>query len=153
MRAGFYWWPLVLGLAGCGEGAGPTDYMSIAGGGLTFNYRYSQMTMVVVGKQLRPLPEGGKVVAYFEVPGQNQKQEVSRDVVAGKLVYKLESKYLTGIKKDQKISATLVVVDKDGKEVDRDVLTRTSDVDQSTLPTKPLVDPSSPNYAPQLENL
>ncbi len=34
--------------------------------GLTFNYRYSEATMVVVGKQMTPLPEGARVEALFD---------------------------------------------------------------------------------------
>jgi len=47
----------------------------------------------------------------------------------------------------------VAVLDSDGKKLDRDETQFTSDVDQSTLPTKPLMQPDRPNYVPQLENL
>lgn len=139
-------------LTGCGE-EGPTDYLAIAGGGLTFNYRYSQATMVVVGKQLKPLPEGATVEALFDIPGKKQRESVTRPVQPGKLTYKLESSYLSGIEKGVPLKVTLRLVGADGKELDRDETQYVSDVDQSTLPTKPLVQPDKPNYVPQLENL
>ena len=139
-------------LAGCGED-GPPDYLSIVGGGLTFNYRYSQATMVVVGKQMTPMPEGARVEALFDIPGGGAREVVSRPVMQGKLTYKLESSFLKGIKKGEPLKVTLRLVGADGKELDREETQYVSDVDQSTLPTKPLVDPSKPNYVPQLENL
>jgi hypothetical protein len=139
-------------LASCSDD-GPRDYMRIAGGGLTFNYRYSQATMVLVGKQIYPLPEGSSVQALFDIPGEAEPERVSRPRVEGKLSYKLESKYLTGIKKGVPLKAVLLVVDKDGREIDRDETTFTSDVDQDKLPSKPLMKPDVPNYIPQLENL
>jgi hypothetical protein len=142
-----------LALAGCGDADAPVDYLKIAGGGLTFNYRYSQATMVVVGRQMLPLPEGAKVEALFDTPGQTERERVSRPAIAGKLTYKLESSFLRGIKKGVPLKVTLLVIDADGKEIDRDETQYVSDVDQDKLPTKPLVDPSKPNYVPQLENL
>ncbi|MCA0431979.1 MAG: hypothetical protein LCH46_01840 [Proteobacteria bacterium] len=139
-------------LAGCGDD-GPPDYLAIAGGGITFNYRYSQATMVVVGKQLTPMPEGARVEALFDIPGAKDREVVSRPVMKGKLTYKLESSYLTGIRKGEPLKVTLRLVAADGQELDRVETQYTSDVDQSTLPSKPLVDPSKPNYVPQLENL
>jgi hypothetical protein len=141
-----------LSLAACGD-SGPKDYIRIAGGGLTFNYRYSQASMVLVGKQMAALPEGGTVEALFDIPGEAAPERVSRPVIVGKLTYKMESKFLTGVKKGVPLKVVLRVLDKDGKELDREETAFTSDVDQDTLPTKPLVDPKSPGYVPQLENL
>jgi hypothetical protein len=140
-------------LAGCGEDDKSTDYIKIAGGGLTFNYRYSQATMVIVGRQVTPPPVGSSLEALFDIPGESARDVVSRPFMPGKLTYKLESKYLTGIKKGVPLKVTLRVVDPAGKELDRVETQYTSDVDQSTLPSKPLVDPSKPNYVPHLENL
>ena len=139
-------------LAGCGEDT-PRDYVRIAGGGLTFNYRYSQATMVVVARTISPLPEGGKVEALFDIPGEAMRETVSRPVIQGKLTYKLESKYLLGIKKGVPLKVTLRAVDAQGIVLDTEETAYISDVDQDTLPSKPLVDPSKPNYVPKLENL
>jgi len=139
-------------LAGCTEN-GQTDYMKIAGGGLTFNYRYSEARAVIVGRQVTPLPEGSSVEALFDIPGETRRERVSRPSIEGKLIYKLESSPLTGIKKGVPLKVTLLVIDATGKEIDREETQYVSDIDQEGLPTKPLVDPSKPNYVPQLENL
>jgi hypothetical protein len=148
-------WNLVFAvflLAGCGEN-GQTDYMKIAGGGLTFNYRYSEARAVIVGRQVTPLPKGANVEALFDIPGETRRERVSRPAIEGKLIYKLESSPLTGIKKGVPLKVTLLVIDATGKEIDREETHYVSDIDQEGLPTKPLVDPSRPNYVPQLENL
>lgn len=144
----------LLLLAGCGEeDGGPRDYLAISGGGITFNYRYSQATIVIVARQIYPMPEDAVVAALFDLPGTGVREKVQRPVVKGKLSYKLESGYLTGIKKGEPLKVTLLVLDAAGKELDREETQFTSDVDQSSLPTKPLVQPDKPNYVPQLENL
>lgn len=142
-----------LMLSGCFGDDTPADYMKIAGGGITFNYRYSQANLVVVGKRLAPLPKDASVVALFDVPGEATRQRVSMPVHDGKLTYKLTSKNLAGIKKGVPLKVTLLLVDADGTELDRDEMTRTSDVDQDSLPSEPLTDPSSPAIVPQLWNL
>jgi hypothetical protein len=140
-------------LVGCGGETGQIDYMKIAGGGLTFNYRYSEARAVIVGRQVTPLPQGASVEALFDIPSETRRERVSRPAIEGKLTYKLESSPLTGIKKGVPLKVTLLVIDAAGKEIDREETQYVSDVDQDGLPTKPLVDPSKPNVVPQLENL
>jgi hypothetical protein len=148
---------LVLGLSvflsGCGDDTGPKDYLAIAGGGLTFNYRYSQATSVVVAKMLSPLPEGAVVEATFDLPGNQGQERVERPALVGKLSYKMESSPMKGIRRGEPLKVTLLVRDAKGLVIDRDETRYTSDVDQSDLPSLPLVQPDKPNYIPQLENL
>ena len=144
---------LFLLVAACSDGSGPKDYMKIAGGGLTYNYRYAQATMVIVGRQVSPMPEGSMVEALFDIPGEAARESVTRPAMKGKLSYKLESKYLNGIRKGVPLKVTLRVLDANGVELDREETQFTSDVDQSTLSNKPLVDPAKPNYVPLPENL
>ena len=68
----------LLLLTGCGEDDSPKDYLKIAGGGLTFNYRYSEATSVVVAKQMSPLPAGSIVEATFALPGGQGQERVER---------------------------------------------------------------------------
>jgi hypothetical protein len=143
----------LLFLTACGEDGGPRDYVAIAGGGITFNYRYSEATMVVVARQIYPMPEGAVVAAMFDLPGSHAREKVQRPAIKGKLSYKLESGFLKGIKKGEPLNVTVLVLDAAGKELDREETKFTSDVDQSHLPSEPLVRPDRPNYVPQLENL
>ena len=142
---------LALALVGCNEADAPLDYIKIIGGGLNFNYRYSQAFIIVVGRQVSPMPDGSVVEAIFQVPGAPPEQKVRSPRIEGKLIYKLQTEPVLGITKGGTYRVTLRLLDKDGTELDRDETTYVSDVDQSTLPTKPLVD--GPAYTPQLENL
>ena len=135
----------------CGEESGPKDYLKIAGGGITFNYRYSQAGMVVVAQQKYPLPEGSTVEAQFDLPDQNARQTVTLPAMAGKLSYKLQSDPLTGLKKGGEYNVTVRLIDKTGKQLDRDDRIFISDEDQINLPTEPLVEDIA--LTPKLENL
>ncbi len=138
-------------LSACGDDGSPKDYLKIAGGGITFNYRYSQASMIVIAQQKYPLPAGSTVEAQFDLPGQKVRQIVTQPAMEGKLTYKLQSDPLLGFKKGGEYNVTIRLLDASGKELDRDDRVYVSDVDQSTLPTKPL----APDYAytPHLENL
>ncbi|MFO1032710.1 MAG: hypothetical protein U1E15_00905 [Hyphomicrobiales bacterium] len=139
-------------LTGCGE-SGPKDYVSIAGGGLVFNYRYSQATMLIIAKQVSPMPADGTLVAEFTLPGGAGIDRQTSKVMPGKLTYKLESSVLHGIRKGEPLKVLLTLQGPKGEVLDREETVFTSDTDQSTLPSKPLVQPDKPNYVPQLENL
>lgn len=139
-------------LAACGGDDGPVDYMKIAGGGLTYNYRYNEARAVIVGRQITPLPAGASVVALFDVPGENRRERVQRPAIDGKLLYKLDSSPLSGLKVGTSLKVTLLVIDAAGQEVDREEKVFVSDVDQSKLPQKPLVDTSQPQVVPRLED-
>ena len=141
-----------LTLVGCGDNQKPKKYLQFMGGGLTFNYRYSKATMVVVVRRVSPIAEGGKFVALFEVPGEAARQRVEVPNNPDTLTFKLESKALTGIKKDVPLHVTVFAVDEKGLQLDEYKTQFVSDVDQDTLPTKPLMDPNKPGYVPLPEN-
>ena len=140
-----------LMLAGCGE-SGLIQYLKIAGGGIQFNYRYSQASMVVVAQQTHPLPADSHVEALFDVPGTNTRENVSSPAIEGKLSYMLQSPKLTGFTKGGKYNVTIRLIDKTGKELDRKDTVFTSDEDQSTLPDKPLVDDPLA-FTPRLDHI
>jgi hypothetical protein len=143
---------VALLLAGCGDDK-PKKRLKIAGGGLTFNYRYSQASIVIVAEAKGDIPEGAKIEALFDKPGTTERDNVTEPVMTGKLAYKLQSSPMLGIKKEEVFKVTVRLLDKAGIELEREETQFKSDQDQSTLPSKPLVDPSKPNYVPQLENL
>jgi hypothetical protein len=139
-------------VAGCGDGA-PKKKLKIAGGGLQFNYRYSQASIVIVVQTKGELPEGAAIETLFDKPGTTERESVSQPIFVGKLAYQFQSSPMLGIKKDEVFKVTVRLLDKAGIELERQDTEFKSDQDQSTLPSKPLVDPSKPNYVPQLENL
>jgi hypothetical protein len=130
--------PVLLLLAACGESDGPRNYLKITGGGIKFNYRVSEATMVLMAQQTYPLPQGSKVEAQFDIPGKQTRQTVTWPAEEGRLTYGFESQPLQGITKDTPYKVTLLLVSADGKELDRKETTFSSDVDQSELPDKPL---------------
>ena len=140
-------------LVGCGDNSKPKKYLQFMGGGLTFNYRYSKATMVIVVRRVSPIAEGGKFVALFEIPGELTPDRVEIPNNPNTLTFKFESRGLKGIKKDVPLHVTVLAIDEKGVELDRYKTQFVSDVDQDTLPTKPLMDPNTPGYVPYLENL
>jgi hypothetical protein len=142
-----------LTLVGCGDNQKPKKYLQLMGGGLTFNYRYSKATMVVVVRRVSPIAEGGKFVALFEIPGQAIPDRVEVLNNPNTLTFKLESKTLKGIKKGVPLHVTVWAINEKGVQLDEVKTQFVSDVDQDTLPTKPLMDPNTPGYVPYLENM
>ena len=140
-----------LTLTACGDDNAPKQYLKIAGGGIIFNYRYSEASMIVIAQQKYPLPEGSTVEALFDIPGTATRQSVTLPAMEGKLTYKLQSDPLTHITKGGKYNVTIRLLDKMGKEMDKQDQIFISDEDQSTLPSKPLV--KGLDFKPHLENL
>jgi hypothetical protein len=145
--------PLYLAVAmllgGCGDD-GPPSYLKIAGGGIQFNYRVSEASMVVIAQQTQPLPPGSTVEALFDVPGTTQRQSVSLPSLDGKLTYRLQSEKLMNITKGGQYKVTIRLLDSSGKQLDSRDTVFVSDEDQATLPTKPLVDDLA--FTPHVEH-
>jgi hypothetical protein len=147
---------LVLGLfflVACGDSQKPKSYVQFLGGGLTFNYRYSKASIVVVIRRVFPMKEGSKFVVLFEIPGETAPQRIEAVNNPEALDFKFESKALTGIKKGVPLHVSILAVDGKGAQLDEIKKEFVSDIDQDTLPTKPLMNPDKPGYVPQLENL
>jgi hypothetical protein len=141
----------LITLSACGDDGAPKDYLKIAGGGLVFNYRVSQASIIVIAQQKYPLPKDSVIEAQFDVPGTNTRQTITLPAMEGKLTYKLQSDPLTNIVKGGSYNVTVRLLDSKGIQLDRDDHAYVSDVDQSTLPSKPLVE--GPDFKPHLENL
>lgn len=134
-------------LGACDSG----DYVKIAGGGISFNYRYSQAFMVVIAQQRRPFPQGAIVQALFDVPDSPNRAIVQLPAMEGKLTYKLQTEPLLGFTKGGNYKVTVALIGTDGKIIETHDTIYTSDVDQSTLPKKPLVE--GLEFTPRLDNL
>lgn len=134
----------VLGLAGCGEDPS-TPYLEYAGGGFVFNYRTANHYYGFVVRQKRPLPEGGRLEVRFELPG-GQEEKAAEKIVPGRLQYKFQTGDIDGIEANHPYKAVLVLLDAEGKEIERLEHSFKTDVEQSSLPAKPLV--VGPGYQP-----
>lgn len=144
---------VAMSLVACSDNQKTKPYLKFMGGGLTFNYRYSKATMVVVVKTVTPMHEGGKIQAQFEIPGELAVQIVELPINPESLIYKLESKALLGIKKDVPLHVSVLAFDEKNVQLDQIKTQFISDIDQDTLPTKPLMDPNKPGYYPLPENM
>jgi hypothetical protein len=140
-------------LVACGENQKPKNYVQFLGGGLTFNYRYSKASMVVVIRRVSPMKEGSKFVALFEIPGESAPQRIEVANNPDALDFKFESKALTGIKKGVPLHVSILAIDEKGAQLDEIKKQFVSDVDQDSLPNKPLMDPNKPGYIPLPENM
>lgn len=140
-------------VVGCSDVQQKKNYLKFMGGGLTFNYRYSKATMVVVVKTVSPIHEGGRIQAQFEIPGEAAVQIVELSVNPESLIYKFESKALSGIKKDIPLHVSVLAFDENNVQLDQIKNQFVSDIDQDSLPTKPLMDPNKPGYVPLPENM
>ncbi len=140
-------------LFGCGDSQKPKSYVQFIGGGLTFNYRYSKASIVIVIRRVSPMNQGSKFVCLFEIPGEATPQRIEVANNPDALDFKFESKALTGIRKGVPLHVSILAVDEKGVQLDEIKKQFVSDVDQDTLPSKPLMDPNTPAYVPQLQNL
>jgi hypothetical protein len=140
-------------LFGCSDSQRPKTYVQFIGGGLTFNYRYSKASIVVVIRRVSPMNQGSKFVCLFDIPGEAAPQRIEVANNPDALDFKFESKALTGIKKGVPLHVSILAVDEKGVQLDEIKKQFVSDVDQDTLPSKPLMDPNTPAYVPQLQNL
>jgi hypothetical protein len=125
-------------LSACGEDAS-SPYLDFAGGGFIFNYRNAEAFYGFVAKPLRRLPEGAVIEARFDMPGKVEPFVTSEKVVPGQMQYSFKTPFLTGIEKDHEYKAVMRLLDSSGKELARYERSFHTDVDQSTLPSKPLV--------------
>lgn len=134
---------VALALTACADEDKPP--LQIIGGSFVFNYRIAQLTYGVVVRQLRPLPQGSIVEASFDLPGTSDKYVLTKPARAGTLQYSFESVPLKGVKKGEKYTVRIRVLKAGGtEEIFMAEKTYTVDVDQSTLPSKPLV--TGPGY-------
>lgn len=136
--------PAVLAAACSSE---DKPYLQVQGGGIVFNYRIAQLTYGLVVRQLRPLPDGSVIEASFDLPGSAEKYVTVTPARAGTLQYSFESKPLSGARKGDKLTIRLRLLKQEkGEEIMRLERSFTVDIDQSSLPQKPLV--TGPGYEP-----
>ena len=83
------------------------------------------------------------------MPGGAEPYVTTAKIVPGQLQYSFKTPFLQGIEKDHEYKAVMRLIDPAGKELARYERSFHTDVDQSTLPPKPLV--VGPGYEPNPE--
>lgn len=138
-----------LSLAGCGEDASK-PYLVFAGGGFVYNYRIGEAFYGFVARPERTLPEGAVIEARFENPSGGDRIVVAQPAKAGQLQYSFKTPPLKGIRDGHDYQVELRVLNPEtGGTYATYSKTFRTDVDQSTLPDKPLV--LGPTYTPNPE--
>lgn len=113
--------------------------VEVTGHLFVFNYRVASATYMLTLKKTGPIPDGSVIIAEFENPQGgdplvlNQKIYPTGDKIA------LQSENLHCVRKDRPYSASVRLVDKDGKVLQELKTQFRSDLDQTVLPSKPLV--------------
>ena len=129
---------LAMLLAACGDDAAK-PYVEFVGGGFIFNYRTANHYYGFVVRQKKPLPEGSRLEARFEVPG-GPEQVVEQQARSGQLQYVFQTGDLQGIVKGHPYKASLRLLDgATGAEIAKYETSFKTEVDQSALPEEPLV--------------
>jgi hypothetical protein len=136
-------------LAGCRDDPAK-PYVEFVGGGFIFNYRTANHYYGFVVRQKKPLPEGSKLEARFEVPG-GPEQVVEQASRPGQLQYVFQTGDLQGIVKGHPYKAVLRILDgATNAEIAKYETSFKTQVDQAALPLDPLVvGPGYQQPAPQ----
>lgn len=146
-----------VALAGCGSGS--DDYLVIGGGGFVFNYRNAQATYGFVVGAKRAIPDGATIEARFEDPGGGEPILVSKPVSGGTQRYEFQTPPVRGVAKGRPYKVVLVLLAKNGTELQRIERSYISELSQDVLPERPLaigpgyqanIDGSTTPFAPSL---
>jgi hypothetical protein len=146
MRATMLFAAAMLALAGCSdEESGP--YLEYVGGGFIFNYRNAEAFYGFVARPLRGLPDGSVIEVAFEMPHQDLPYVTTEKAVPGMLQYTFQSPQVSGVEKGHPYKVVMRLLDGPaGKELGRYEKSFHTDVEQASLPSKPLV--IGPGYTP-----
>ncbi|ENN85825.1 hypothetical protein RHSP_18385 [Rhizobium freirei PRF 81] len=127
-----------LTLAGCQrkDDEGPTQ---LTGRIFVFNYRVASATYMITLKKIAPIPEGTTAVAEFENPAGGDPLVIHEKIYSFWEKITLESPDLRCVRKDRPYSVSIRLVDASDKTIQTIKTEVKSDLDQTVLPTKPLV--------------
>ncbi len=133
-----------LALSGCQrkDDQGPTE---LTGRIFVFNYRVASATYMITLKKIAPIPDGTTAVAEFENPAGGDPLVIHEKIYPFWDKITLESPDLRCVRKDHPYSVSIKLVDASNKTLQTLKTEVKSDLDQTVLPTKPLV--VGPAYA------
>lgn len=125
-------------LAGCQrkDDEGPTQ---LSGRLFIFNYRVASASYMITLKKIAPIPDGTTAVAEFENPAGGDPLVVQQKIYSFWDKITLESPDLHCVRKDRPYSVSIKLVDASDKTIQTIKTEVKSDLDQTMLPTKPLV--------------
>lgn len=124
-------------LAACQRQA--ENMLEVTGHLFVFNYRIASATYLLTLKKTAPIPDGSVIVAEFENPQGGAPLVLNQKVLPIDDKIALQSESLHCVLKDRPYSVTVRLMDKDGKLLQELKTEFKSDLDQTVLPSKPLV--------------
>lgn len=123
--------------------------LKLSGKVFIFNYRVAQATYVITLARNGPLPEESFAVTQFENPAGGAPIETRTNIFPFWQKVALESPPVYCIVKGKPYAISIRVVDKDDNLLQQIDTTLTSTLDQTIMPSKPLV--VGPIYTPNPE--
>ncbi|GLR58686.1 hypothetical protein [Rhizobium indigoferae] len=124
-------------LAGCQRQA--ENLVEVTGHLFVFNYRVASATYLLTLKKAGPIPDGSVIIAEFENPEGGDPLVLNQKIYPIDDKIALQSEKLHCVRKDRPYSVSVRLVDKDGKVLQELKTQFRSDLDQTVLPSKPLV--------------
>jgi hypothetical protein len=121
-------------------------FLELSGRIFVFNYRVATANYLVTLRKVAPVPAGSIVEAEFENPRGGDALVTSQQASLGGDKVSLASPFLDCVKKDRPYRVHVRLTGPDGDVLQELDTTITSDVDQTVLPTRPLV--IGPGYTP-----
>jgi hypothetical protein len=124
-------------LAGCTREM--EKMVEVSGHIFVFNYRVASATYLVTLRKTSPIPDGAVAVAEFENPAGGDPIVIREKVFPAWDKITLQSPNVHCIRKDRPYSVQIRLIDAEGQTLQELKTQLVSDVDQSILPSKPLV--------------
>ncbi|MBB3591818.1 hypothetical protein FHX08_002162 [Rhizobium sp. BK529] len=113
--------------------------LEVTGHLFVFNYRNASATYLLTMKKTAPIPDGSTIVVEFENPQGGAPLVLNQKVFPIDDKISVQSENLHCVVKDRPYAVTVKLVDKDGKLLQELKTQFKSDLDQTVLPSKPLV--------------
>ncbi len=115
------------------------NLVEVTGHLFVFNYRVASATYLLTLKKTGPIPDGSVIIAEFENPQGGDPLVLNQKIYPIDDKIALQSENLHCVRKDRPYSVSVRLVDKDGKVLQELKTQFRSDLDQTVLPSKPLV--------------
>ncbi len=113
--------------------------MEVSGHIFVFNYRVASATYLVTLKKTGPIPDGTVAIAKFDNPAGGEPIVINEKIFPAWDKITLQSPNVRCVRKDKPYSVDIRLVDAGGRTLQELKTQLVSDVDQSVLPSKPLV--------------
>nr|WP_105421348.1 hypothetical protein [Neorhizobium sp. T25_27] len=113
--------------------------VEVSGHIFVFNYRVASATYLVTLNKTGPIPEGTVAIAKFHDPAGGDPIVISEKIFPAWNKITLQSPNVRCVRKDKPYSVDIRLVDAGGRTLQELKTQLVSDVDQSVLPSKPLV--------------